>query len=98
VFQVWSYKHKRSVGMGWVLMTKVPLVRSHNSTTSVNLSWSFGWKSQSHDSGRQTNGWVRIGPLDFFWVFFLPLSHFEHTAGTSIYPLMNFVLIPEVII
>jgi hypothetical protein len=40
VFQVRSYKHKRSVDMGWVLMTKVPLVRSH-STTSVNLSWSF---------------------------------------------------------
>jgi hypothetical protein len=98
VFQVWSYKHKRSVGMGWVLMTKVPPVRSHNSTTSVNLSWSFGWKSQSHHSGGQTNGWLRIGPLDFLWVSFLPSSHFKHTAGTSIYPLMNFVLIPEVII
>ncbi len=98
VFQVWSYKHKRSVGIGWILMTKVPLLRSHNSTTSVNLSWSFGWKSQSHHSGRQTNACVRIGPLDFFWVSFLPSSHFKHTAGTSIYPLMNFVLIPEVII
>jgi hypothetical protein len=96
VFHVWGYKHKRSVGMGWVLMTKVPLMRSHNSTTSVNLSWGFGW--QSHHSGRQTNGWVRIGPSDFFWVSFLPSSHFKHTAGTSIYPLMNFVLTPEVTI